>query len=123
MQPELLELNVQRLAEAQHKGFGSTIVGHVGDTLSGAHRRDQEYPTAPARCQSLTEVMGQVKMGDDVEAHDAEQRTPFEGQELAGDASAGVGDQQANVKITSRFCERFEKVILGEVYPYGSILN
>src|SRR6266516_3607443 len=114
---------MQGLPQAQHKGFSSTIVRHVGDALSGAHRRDQEHPTASARCQSLTEVMGQVKMGDDVEAHDAEQHTPFEGQELTGDASARVGDQEANVKITGSCLNLFENVILGEVYPYSSIVN
>src|SRR5262249_9138797 len=96
---------------------------HVRDTLSGAHRRDQEHPTASARCQPLTEVMGQIKMGDDVEPHDAEQRTSFEGQELAGDASAGVGDQQADVKIMGCGVDRFEKVLFGEVYAYSTILN
>src|SRR5262245_38860504 len=123
MQPELLEFYMERLAQAQHKGFGSTIVGQIGDAFSGAHRRDQKHPTASARCQSLTKVMGQVKVGDDVEAHDAEQRSPFVSQELAGDASAGVGDQQADVKIMGRCLYLFEKAILTEVYPYNTIFN
>src|SRR4051794_2618353 len=67
--------------------------------------------------------MGQVKVGDDVEAHDAEQRTPFQGQELTGDASASVGDQQADVKIMGRCLNLFEKVVLGKVYPYSTALN
>src|SRR5262245_38719059 len=123
MQAELLKLNMERLSQAQHKGFRSTIVGHVGDALCGAHRRDQQHPTASALCQPPTEVIGQIKMGDDVEAHNAEQRIPFERQELAGDAGAGVGDQQANVKIIGRCLNRFEKVLRGEVYTYSSIVN
>src|SRR5579859_3460720 len=123
MQPELLEFHMERLSKAQHKGFRSTIVRHVGDALSGTQRRDQQHATAPALCQSLAKVMRQIKMGDNIEAHDAEQRTSFERQELARDASPGVRDQQADVKIIGCGRDRCEKAILTEVYPDSTILN
>jgi hypothetical protein len=51
------------------------------------------------------------------------QRPALNCQEIPVNSRAGIGDHEANVKTTGCLCEWFEKALVAEVYPDGSILN
>lgn len=123
MHAHLLELDVERLSQAEHIGFLGGILRSERHPLQARRRCHQEQPTASALRQVMTEVVRHVEMRFDIQAQTPLQGPVVRSQKIAGSHRPRVRNHEANVKIMGGFLHLLEEVVGGEVQSDGSIVD
>jgi hypothetical protein len=110
--PEILLHSISRYYNLLPGEQQQTFLENLRDTAS--------WNDSP---ESLTEMVGDVQMRDRIKPQGLVKQLPIMLQELAGITGAGIGDDKADVEITSGICKDREEVRLGEVERDDTVLD